>query len=62
MFFEGEVYDKSSNTFTANVTWGENWFGNSQTSGDYRWKFNMTFADDFTTIAEGTVFSFDAED
>ena len=56
MFFEEEVYDKATNTFTAKITWGENVFG----LDEYEWRFSMIFNDDLTKIISGSQSSFDS--
>ena len=57
VMFEDEAYDKVTNTFTAKITWGDNWFGQNE----YQWRFNMVFSNDLTKISGGSQSSFDSD-
>jgi hypothetical protein len=47
-YFEEPVYNKETRTFTGNITWGENTFGDA-----FKWKYKMIFASEFLTITGG---------
>lgn len=49
-YFEEPVYNKDTRTFTGNITWGENTFGDA-----FKWKYKMIFASEFLTITGGQV-------
>ena len=57
VYFENAYFDSATNTFTGDISWGNNTF-----DGDSKWVFTMVFSQDLLKIESGTKECFDFED